>query len=652
MSEYPEDEYFTLPDFTGNWFIDANIYGFYRCIKESGIEDVLRKEDSGSGTAYYFDCDGKETILIKYSKEANLTIEYHPIIVYGIYPFYYAYKHLNVKIKKLIQIPFSEIFDQKHKYIDILKLLEEPRDKQFNKAMEKIKELREERETITSVLNNMENKENVELQIKKISENKLYNLEDETIKKKLSKNITDETESKILGDIHNLKKGITDKINLEQNNVDEYETKLIPFIDKLFDDTLKKFNENKYKKTLITHLEKQKEKTNLKDSKKYSKKLETDDIKKNSGFSEMAFYTNYSFFKQIKNKDCMETFEDGFKSHLGFQTDGQIHEKLFSKTGNKYMFSNQKFAYQNFAKPTIPNTTIVDSEDRSIFPELFCLINFPGAFSKIKRRNKFFYSPDKEFTFKVNDKIKQSLTDMKTDTLQTKIFDLISSSFLELKTKSWFSLNQMYIVEYGSIYNQELLNVDFIGFPKHASTILSNPKILKALNRYEVIKLKENKKRWHYLLQEFVVRKSLTELYLKKFRIERKLNIFNPNIIHLALDALTFEHRNHRVYSQYTLSGEQDKFSYILRDMNLTKNMFKRCFRNHKEKAKFMRYLAALVSSKQLSDFKYALTKEFMGLITKEKDKERYSKYISKLNQNTCWEAYAAVAISGINGGE
>ena len=98
--------------------------------------------------------------------------------------------------------------------------------------------------------------------------------------------------------------------------------------------------------------------------------------------------------------------------------------------------------------------------------------------------------------------------------------------------KALFSLENMYLIEYENIVNQELKGVEYIGIQKLQAELILDDGLRNSLNTWlEIIQQQENKFIKVWLLEEFIKGKPLLPLFYKNMQLylSGKLNRFNTS---------------------------------------------------------------------------------------------------------------------------
>ncbi len=226
-----------------------------------------------------------------------------------------------------------------------------------------------------------------------------------------------------------------------------------------------------------------------------------------------SFFQNLNFLNPSKNKfgkedEVLASFETMLFEH---KIKDELTVDAFDKTISKFIFSEKEFPNVIMGKiPTIETLKgFVPVDD-----PIFLLLSFPASFIKTDRFMAF-YTPNFQFTYSVNKKLKTYL-DMARKKSQSEILKLTWQSIIDFlfETKAEFSLENMYLIEYENIIQQELKGVQYIGIPKLQAEFIIDDKIREALNQ-KIKVLEKGDKQYQWLLQEFIKNKPLLPIFYR-----------------------------------------------------------------------------------------------------------------------------------------
>ena len=218
------------------------------------------------------------------------------------------------------------------------------------------------------------------------------------------------------------------------------------------------------------------------------------------------YFHNFLFFQPRRKEDKQKK---DFLQILGLEKAEAEAFKYMDRTFNKFLPSGEKFSNISYTESLLDAPTL----ERIIPLFGMFILTFPLAFLSVRseKDNTLFYSPDVEFTHKVNKKLKFLL---ERKTKNESIFDLSWKAVVDEITekKSQWALENMYIITYKIGGNQEILDVEYIGIPKLQASVLLDDTIREHLNR-EVRAVIGPKEKW-WLLEEFIKGKPLYPIVL------------------------------------------------------------------------------------------------------------------------------------------
>ncbi|KUK16982.1 hypothetical protein [Thermococcus sibiricus] len=186
-----------------------------------------------------------------------------------------------------------------------------------------------------------------------------------------------------------------------------------------------------------------------------------------------GFYKNFMFFNN--SKGIFEQLED-FKNLIDGNVEYSEYLRKIDKTLSKFLPSDTEF-------PNVYYTSLrVEPLLRYTSRIFIYLLNFLSAFTFVKGVGQvFFYGSTLEFSYHVNKRLKVLLLQTSE---KSSIFRITWQAVIDtlIEEKAQWSLENMYLVQFSRINQQNLVNVEYIGIPKlHASIILDDD-IREALN--------------------------------------------------------------------------------------------------------------------------------------------------------------------------
>jgi len=230
------------------------------------------------------------------------------------------------------------------------------------------------------------------------------------------------------------------------------------------------------------------------------------------------FFQNLNFLNPTTNKKGNETkvlnaFE---KMIFNNEIKSKLTKDAVDKTISKYLFSEEEF-------PNIPYckiSTLNDVDKLTNRTTILFLLSFPIPFNSVYDRNIVFYTNNLESCYHINKNIKIRIQKVKDENPDT-IFKVTWQSIVDYITeqKSTFSLENMYLIEYETIQQQNLIGVEYISIPKLQASILLDDKIREALNTRIQCKSANEGGGKCWLLEEFIKGKSLYSIILNHINL-------------------------------------------------------------------------------------------------------------------------------------
>ena len=330
---------------------------------------------------------------------------------------------------------------------------------------------------------------------------------------------------------------------------------------------------------------------------------------------------------------------------------------------NPFIFS---LSIKNFSYTDLPDVEILKKALTLSIPVYIPFLSiFSHGFLNILNRNICFYIPNLDITYSVNKRIKLKKELIgKGDT----IFKITFSSIIEelIERKSEFSLDNMYIIEYGGVGNdQKIKNVEYIGISKLKAKILLNENIRDSINKTVSLKVgKETKNVW--ILEEFIKNKPLLPIILNHMRnfLNKKVKLAHvPSLFHaLSIDLILkeLEKENKRTVNIFddgfftTYPEVIKRIKNNKRIMNSLKSQVSQIFANLKneEKERLAQILTSMVIKGNRTNFVNFLLKWILKQEIKEKN-NLFNLMIEYILNNENWKHFALSIILGlISGGE
>lgn len=236
------------------------------------------------------------------------------------------------------------------------------------------------------------------------------------------------------------------------------------------------------------------------------------------------YFTNFLFFQPDWNAYKQK---DAFMEILGLKNLKSDVLIYIDKTINKFLSSKEEFGNISYTKSSITLETLLAFNPRS----LLFLLCFPLGFIDLEDVNVIFYSPELNFTYQVNKKLKKMLDVNKSN---RQILQIVLGSVLDsiLETQSIWTLENMYLIKYRLGGKQDVLNAEYIGIQKLQATFLIDDTIRESLNLYYPVQIKKinNKVYIHkvWLIEEFIKNKPLLPIITRYIHL--RLNAEDVNI--------------------------------------------------------------------------------------------------------------------------
>lgn len=357
-----------------------------------------------------------------------------------------------------------------------------------------------------------------------------------------------------------------------------------------------------------------------------------------------GFYKNFMFFNN--SRGIFEQLED-FRNIIDGNVEYSEYLQKIDKTLSKFLPSDTEF-------PNVYYTSLRVEPLIKYTPRLFIyLLNFLNAFTFIKGVGQiFFYGSTLDFSYFVNKRLK--VFSMQTSE-RSSIFHVTWQAVIDtiLEKKAQWSLENMYLIQFSGINQQNLVNVEYIGIPKlHASIILDDG-IRDALNTSLSV---GDSNIW--LLEQFLRQKPLFPVVVGHIWNSLKKKSYanwKASLYSLAIDA-----KLKAGSTETTVFGptffEKPKRATVevkeyYRDMMQANKAIKGIFADISEKNLVYPLLSAIRKHNR-NAFVNALLKALLQ--SKSKDKvATINNYIFRhiLGNNESWENFALALVIGLVGG-
>ncbi|WP_457754676.1 hypothetical protein [Thermococcus sp.] len=359
-----------------------------------------------------------------------------------------------------------------------------------------------------------------------------------------------------------------------------------------------------------------------------------------------SFYKNYLFFNY--SKGILEQLEDMWSLIEGNAEYSEYLSKI-DKTLSKFLPSDSEF-------PNISYTPLRVAPLLKLLPHLFIyLLNFLNAFTFVPSVGYvFFYSGDLEFTYYVNKRLETFVEQAsKEDNKNINLFKITWQAVIDIlvEYKSKWALENMYLVQYRKVQQQDLIGVEYIGIPKLHASILLDDTIRDALNTS--IGIGDS---WKWLLEEFLKQKPLYPLVQMHlwFVIKTGSTANSRTLLYaLAVDAKLKEQAKSRLIFKPVFESPdrvvQDVREFYER-MNLARLNISRAL--GEEGKRYIHPLFSALKKHNRNAFMNILLKALTQAKEKETVKYLTSYLINRILLNdSAWEDFALALLVGLIGG-
>ncbi len=595
-------------EFTGNWFIDAGILGFVNLMEE----------------VYGWDLD---ELRDKLRKDPE-------VVYYGYFLFAYMYKWLkdrNISVSDSVKKRLIEELEQmsfKNNY-ELFKHV-------WSKFVCKIFKNIWIKNKINKRTNEIYRGSNLKPEFSDSKYENLIKQQDSAIKNLLK------SDTEIKDEIKSLlnKRGELKKLEFEELEIlldsSEISSKLNNLLSPLKQvrKELKDYLDNLWESNVVESFKITQEKSRF-------YRLPVD-----SGFYKNFLFYNYS----AGNLEQYKSFYDAISFNL---KSSRILSRI-DKTVNKFLPSKKEFSNIYYAEIS---SKIFKEEIPWLFVYLLCFIyaftNFRGIGYIV------FYSNDIKLTYTINKRLKvhQEKVQDFSSLLKVTWREIIDILF---EYKSYWSLENMYIIRYRRLNNQTQEDVEYIGIPKLQASIIIDDMIRDALNKYiPTPKVEKGRRVQIWILEEFIKNRPLLPHlinYLYEYLCKRSnIKIGNKTLIYAsAVDAQLREvGKDNNLFSREFFNGYRNVLFKIKDDATTmfiaAKNVYK-IFNDHKEREGTASRLLSTIRKRNKYAFTNILLKLFIGKTEKQKEIRYLSRYLfDKIVYNDInWENYALAIVIGL----
>ncbi len=368
------------------------------------------------------------------------------------------------------------------------------------------------------------------------------------------------------------------------------------------------------------------------------------------------FFQKYKVSQEVQEnlKAFLEEIYQNFREVINRRGRLITYEVMPDSTINPFLISPNEFSNISYTQPpTIKDIAMLLPNG---FPPYIIYLTFFDAFLRIYEGdavlNIMFYTPELTVSHSINKRIKTKM-ELTKSTKRRSLFDITWSAIIDelIETKSHFSLENMYLIEFESIEKLKLKGVEYIGISKLQASILIEDSIRDDLNVNLQIDNSDSK----WILEEFIKNKPLYPLILKHVQccinknemINRKSSLYA-----LAIDAKIKENNNTELFS----SDFFQKYRSIVNDiketsrnLNIQATNISKLFDSRDDRQKTCYSLMAALKRRNRIAFTNILLKRFL-----EKSGLKEISYLYRfvfeniVSNDTSWENYALALVIGI----
>ena len=334
-------------------------------------------------------------------------------------------------------------------------------------------------------------------------------------------------------------------------------------------------------------------------------------------------------------------------------TEYSVYLSKIDSAINKFLSSDKEF--HNISYVELKTIDLIKR-----FPYLFVyLINFLNAFTFVEGVGRIlFYSNDLSFTYLVNKKLQSYMFYYRNKQFgKSTIFQVTWRAIIDtiIENEVNWSLENMYIIRFKKISNQNIVGVEYIGIPKLQASIIIDDSARNAINT----RVKIGKKIGDvWLLEDFLKNKPIYSTILRHthYTIKENKKTYRKSLLYaLAIDVGIRENisRNNGglfrddFFERYRGIVEVIKETH--RRLEIQASNISKLFDSIEEKQKICYNLIAALRKENRIAFTNNLLKKFL-----EKSDRGEVNYLIKFvfdnitTNDSSWEDYALALVIGI----
>ncbi len=349
------------------------------------------------------------------------------------------------------------------------------------------------------------------------------------------------------------------------------------------------------------------------------------------------FYRNFLFFQKEKPSEILEEFEKYLKTPP---------QKEIERTISKFLISFKEFSNEFFDKPP----TLATLNENLRIPLHIFLICVEDGFVEIptergESERIFVYVPQLERCYEIHKRLKTIVKRVKSGDL----FRLAFNEIVDIlyKEKSWWILENLFLISYKGIAQQAVVGVKYLPFDKTVAEILFEDELRKNIIRVIRIRKGEKREDWREVSGlDGLVKKEVLSYHIldyldylcheEKERGKETIS-FDTFLYWAAIDIINSEEKDKP-------REMREKFKKIVREMRHTsKELFSFLFERYKQmqqKKKIEKYFYFLLKSVRKGE-KSNFINAFCHFLAKENivNKE-INKYVLIILEKENWIPY------------
>ncbi|MBE8538706.1 hypothetical protein [Geoglobus acetivorans] len=354
-------------------------------------------------------------------------------------------------------------------------------------------------------------------------------------------------------------------------------------------------------------------------------------------------HTSYVYLKLLLQERFDELYHFVAKLSSKKKKEGLSYEIYPDSTINPFLYSPGEFPNLGYTMPS----SIKDIKHglKLRIPVYLLLLSFSNAFTTISGRYIMFYVNEIWMAYAINKRIKKYIEKLGEN---ISIFKVTWMSIIDelVECKAQFSLENMYLIEFGGIDNQKLTDVEFIGIPKLQAYLLLDDYIRESFNVYLSVN-DGDKQVW--VLEEFIKGRPLYPLILRHVEhcLTNNLRVnYRTSVYALCIDAKIREHQSTSELFGESFLTNYRQILWDVKDAYRSIGGYVQTVRQILGKDDCLQLIAAIRKGNKVSFVNYVL-KKFL-----EKSHRNVGFIFRNIvNNDISWENYALSLVVGVLGG-